>query len=139
MKKYTQSELELISIWTDVLEGSEYPWVLFSFGTCVVLERPKTDIEEQAKDLMRKWAEPIAGTPSFKFGVSFLSKQGIPGCIVSCHHPNIMTFVSPEESPIETLPDFKGVRTVVGSLGRKKRLMDYHALNIIHTQQNRVR
>lgn len=134
---YTQTELELIAIWTDILEGSEYPWVLFQFGTCIIIQKPEEDIGKQAIELMLKWAMPVAGTPSSKFSVSWLSGQGIPGCLVSCHHPDILTFVAPDEAPVKSRPEFTGVKAAVGSFGRKKRQWDRETLKIIHIEDKR--
>jgi len=138
---YSQTELELIRIWEDILCGGEFPWALFQFGTCVLLRNPAKNLEQQAINLMSTWGLPISGTPSFKSGVSYLSEKGIPGCIVSCHHPDIMTFVSPEETKLKTkkLPDFTGVRIAVANLGRKKRQWDYETQKIIHIHEPKTK
>lgn len=138
---YTQPELELIAIWTDILEGQEHPWALFQFGTCVILRNPQEDLEQQAIDMMAQWAIPISGTPSNKYSINFLTDQGIPGCIVGCHHPDIMTYVAPAEAPNHwgSNYDYEGVRINVGSFGRKKRQWDCETLNIIHLEDKRAK
>ena len=123
-----------MAIWTDILEGSEHPWALFQFGTCVILQNPEKDLASQATGLMKQWAMPIAGSPSFKFSVSFLCDQGIPGCLVTCHHPDIMTYVAPAEAPILGL---ESVGLAIGSFGRKKRQWDCETLKIIHIEDKR--
>jgi hypothetical protein len=80
---------------------------------------------------MNQWAMPIAGSPSFKFSVSFLCDQGVPGCLVTCHHPDIITYVAPAEAPIMGL---EGVGNAIGSFGRKKRQWDCETLKIIHIE-----
>lgn len=136
---HTQPELELIAIWTDVLEGSEYPWVLFQFGTCIILRDPKEDLRQQAVDMMAQWAIPISGTPSNKYNISFLTDQGIPGCLVGCHHPDIITYVAPEEAPHHkgNNYDYVGVRINVGTFGKKKRQWDCETVKIIHVEDKR--
>ena len=134
---HTQPELELMAIWTDVLEGSEHPWVLFQFGTCVIVQNPKEDLAEQATKIMKKWAMPVAGNPSFKVSVSFLSNQGIPGCLVGCHHPDILTYVAPAEAPMKGRDEFFGVGIAIGNFGRKKRQWDCETLKIIHIEDKR--
>jgi len=86
---------------------------------------------------MKTWAMPVAGSPSFKFSVSFLSDKGIPGCLVGCHHPDILTFVLPAESPVKGRKEFEGVRIATGSFGRKKRQWDCETLEIIHIEDKR--
>ena len=136
---YTQQELELLAIWTDILEGSEHPWVIFQFGTCVILRNPQDDLEQQAIDMMGQWAIPVAGTPSNKYSLSFLTSQGIPGCIIGFHHPDIMTYVAPAEAPgcSRNYDDYEGVRINVGSFGKKKRQWDCETLKIIHVEDKR--
>jgi len=136
---YTQVELELMAIWTDILEGSEHPWALFQFGTCVILQNPgpHEDLKQQAIDMMGKWAIPIPGNPSFKYSISFLTNQGIPGCIISCHHPDIMTYVAPAEAPVCGSGLYEGIRMQVGDFGRKKRQWDCETLKIIHLEDKR--
>ena len=131
---YTQKELELIAIWTDVLEGFEQSWVLFQFGTCILVQKNVKDLKEYAVDLLTKWGVPIAGTPSFKFGISFLTSQGIPGCLVTCHHPDIMTYVAPAEAPVKSGDEFDGFRLSIDNFGRKKRQWDCETLKIIHIE-----
>jgi len=131
---YTQVELELISVWTDIFWGFDKPWVLFQFGTCVVIREPETDLKQQAIDLMGKWAIPVSGTPSYKFSLSFLTNQELPGCIVGCHHPDILTYVAPAEAPMKGRDEFEGIRIQIGDYGRKKRQWDCETLKIIHVE-----
>jgi hypothetical protein len=134
---YTQPELELMAVWTDILEGSEHSWALFQFGTCVILQNPKEDLEQQAIDMMVHWAIPNVGTPSYKYSINFLTDQGIPGCIIGCHHPDIMTYVAPAEAPGIHRDEYEGVRVRVGNFGRKKRQWDCETLKIIHIEDKR--
>ena len=131
---YSNTENELVEVWSEILEGFSRTWVLFQFGTCVFLQQESGDPKEQAAELMKQWAPPVAGTPSHKFSVSFLSDRGILGCLVTCHHPDIITYVSPTEIPssAKISDPFEGIKFRVGCFGRKKRQWDVETLKIIH-------
>jgi hypothetical protein len=131
---YSDIENDLIETYSSLLRGHNKAWVLFQFGTCVILRKETKTPEKDAKELMTLWGIPVAGTPSHKFSVTFLSDQGIPGCLVGCHHPDIMTFVSPTEIPSSAkISDaFEGIKFRVGCFGRKKRQWDVETLKVIH-------
>ncbi len=122
---------ELISAWKQILKGGEIPWVLFQFGTCVLLPHPQENIKSQACDLLKQWGPVKVGTPSNNFNISLL-KNPLWGCLVECHHPDILTYVSQEESINLSLID--GLRLHVGCLGRQKRIQDAQTLKIIHVE-----
>jgi len=137
-KQFLDTDLgEILSIWRDILRGFDQPWVLFKYGTCILTNKPfqdESDLKAEAIKLLVRWGQPIAGTPSNKFSVSFLCGQGIPGCLVACHHPSILNYVTPEESSIKGRPEFEGVNLQVGRLGRLKRKYDTEVLEIIHVE-----
>lgn len=123
----------LIAAWKQILKDGEIPWVLFQFGTCVLLPQPQENIELQACDLLKQWGPVKAGTPSSNFNI-FLLKKPLWGCLVECHHPDILTYVSKEETANLGLVD--GLRLYVGSLGRQKRVQDAQLLKVIHVEAN---
>ena len=133
------AQLELISIWTDILEPAEYSWALFQFGTAVLLHMkdPKQDLEQLAYDMMAMWAIPVPGTPSNQGAMRYLTDHGIPGCIVSCHHPDIMTYVAPAEAPIADFGLYAGIKDQIVNFGKKKRQWDCETLQIIYLKDNR--
>lgn len=122
---------ELIFAWKQILKDGEIPWVLFQFGTCVLLPQPQENIESQARDSLKQWGPVKAGTPSNNFGLSALDKSP-RGFLVSCHHPDIITYVSQDESKNLGLID--GLRLHVGTLGRQKRAQDAQLLKVIHIE-----
>lgn len=134
------AQLELISIWTDILEPAEYSWVLFQFGTVVLLhtQDPEQDLQQDAYDMMAKWAIPVPGTPSNRGAIRYMTDLGIPGCIVSCHHPDIMTYVAPAEAPIADFGLSRGIAEQIVNFGKKKRQWDCETLQIIHSKDNRL-
>ncbi len=93
-----------MSKWCDILKpGKKF----VEFGDTVVV----TDSKEHAKDVLREHGPFEIGTESADFSVMKIDK----GWIVSCNHPDLLTFVSEKEvSPGE--PDY-----VIGILGRGKR------------------
>lgn len=100
------------------------PWVLFSYGTVVFLPKPEGDLAAQATRLLEEWGPAQAGSPSGDFGVSFLKKAA--GWAVSCHHPDLITFLDAEEMP-EGTPDL-----TVGLAGRDRRDQDARDPRVIH-------
>jgi len=121
----------LIAAWKQILKDGEIPWVLFQLGTCVLLPDSQDNLEEQARDLLKQWGPAKAGTPANNFGLSLLDKSP-KGFLVSCHHPDILTYVSQEESCNLGLID--GLRLHIGTLGRQKRAQDAQLLKVIHVE-----
>jgi hypothetical protein len=70
-----------------------------------------------------------AGSPAGDFSVINLDDD--PGWVVTSHHPDILTYVSPDEAA-EQSNDL-----VIGLLGRSKRDMDAAELMIIHVEDIR--
>ncbi|MDM8551365.1 hypothetical protein QUF72_14870 [Desulfobacterales bacterium HSG2] len=119
----------LITVWKQIILGKEKSWVAFSNGTCVILMEPRDDLKKQAVEIMKEWGAVHAGSPAGDFSVIRLSEY--PGWVVNCHHPDILTYVSPDEIS-EDAEDI-----VIGLIGRKKRDQDAERLEVIHVEDRR--
>lgn len=121
----------LVDRWRDIIQDTEKSWVLFRNGTCVILIQPEGDLAAQATELMKEWGPVYVGTPAADFNVINLAPA--PGWIVTCHHQDILTYVSPDEMMGAEPNDL-----MVGLLGRSKRDRDAQELKIIHIDDRRA-
>jgi hypothetical protein len=117
--------------WRNIIQDSQKSWVLFGNGTCVIPVPPEADLAAQATELMKEWGQVQVGTPSADFSVIDLAHA--PGWVVTCHHRDILTHVSPDEMPSASPSD-----VVIGLLGRSKRGRDAQELEIIHIEDRRA-
>jgi len=120
----------LVDTWRRIISGDRKCWVLFRNGTCVVLMEPGEDLRGQAIALMREWGPVHAGSPAGDFSVITLSDA--PGWAVTCHHDDILTYVSPAEMPTDNPSDVE-----VGLHGRSRRDLDAAELRIVHVEDKR--
>jgi hypothetical protein len=112
-----------IDRWRQLLAQNEYPWALFAHGTCVILVDPEQDIARQATELIAQW--PVhAGGNLGDFGV--ITPTDIPGWVITCAHPDILTYLAPEEVEQEEPPE-----VALGLQGRAKRDQDAREKQII--------
>src|SRR5512138_3506456 len=97
---------DLVEIWRKLSADDNKSWVLFENGTCVMLPdaKPGDDLAEKAKAIMREWGPVVVGTDAADFNVLPLSDY--PGWVVTCHHPDILNYISPDEMVSEDTPDF---------------------------------
>jgi hypothetical protein len=119
----------LIETWRRIIIGEYKSWALFSNGTCVILMQPGADLRRQALELLKTYGPVHAGSPAGDFSVITLDDD--PGWVVTSHHPDILTYVSPDEVS-EQSNDL-----VIGLLGRSKRDLDASELLVIHVEDNR--
>lgn len=119
----------LIETWRRIIIGEYKSWALFSNGTCVILMQPEADVRRQAVEMMKTYGPVHAGGPAGDFSVITLDED--PGWVVTSHHPDILTYVSPDEVA-EQSNDL-----VIGLLGRSKRDLDASELMVIHVEDNR--
>ncbi len=118
---------ELIAVWRALLINPNARWALFENGTCVVVtDDTAEDIAAYARDLLAEWGPVHAGTSSGDFNIVTL--QDAPGWVVTCHHPDILTYVNPDDLAEDW------TELSVGLQGRSKRDHDAETLRIIHTQ-----
>jgi hypothetical protein len=122
---------EVIETWRDILIGEQKSWVLFAHDTCVVLPEPPPggDLGEQAVRLLAEHGPVRIGTPSADFNVVHLDNA--PGWCVTCHHPDVLTYVAPADVTARA-GDLE-----VGLCGRSKRHMDGTELKITHVEDRR--
>lgn len=96
-------------------------------GTCVIfLSEPEANLAEQAIRLMKEYGRVQAGTPSGDFSV--IKLKDYRGWVVTCHHPDILNYVSPGGSEDEL---------TIGIAGRAKRDWDAEELQIIHIENRK--
>jgi hypothetical protein len=76
---------------------------------------------------MREWGPVHAGSPAGDFSV--IKLEGHPGWVVTCHHPEVLTYVAPDE--LNADPS----EVEVGLFGRGKREADATDLIVVHVEQ----
>lgn len=119
----------LIELYKRIIVGSRKSWVLFEHGTCVIVMNPGTDIQKQALEILSEYGPARVASSSGDFSV--VSLKGERGWIVGGHHPDALTYVSPEElgeHPTEV---------AIGVIGRSKRNSDSEHPSIIHVEDKR--
>ena len=79
---------------------------------------------------MKEWGPVHAGTPSGDFSVTSLAEH--PGWVVTCHHPDVLNYVGPEDVRAGA-PDF-----VIGIVGRSNRNADAETLRVLHVEDRRL-
>jgi hypothetical protein len=121
---------KLIEAWRATIRGPDKSWVVFENGTCVVLVEPESDLEAQAVSLLREWGPVHPGSPAGDFRTITL-ENGL-GWVVTCHHNDILTFVSPDELGHDVND------LTIGLLGRSKRGQDAEGLRVVHVEDNRA-
>jgi len=119
-------------IWKQLIIDEEKSWVAFSNGTCVILTKPHDNLKNRAIQIMKKWGPVYIGSSAGDF--STINLSGFPGWIVTCHHPDIIIYVSPDEIPDNQKPD----EVLVGIVGRDKRDQDAKQLEVIHVEDRRI-
>ena len=124
----SDNQKDLIETWRGIIVGEGKSWVLFSHGTCVILTGQTTDLEQQATQLLREWGPVVVGTPSADFDVIELRDD--PGWVVTCHHPDILTYVGRDEFEGPTPPD----DIFIGLAGRSRRGQDADELQVVHIE-----
>ncbi|NHJ38414.1 MAG: hypothetical protein FK731_00170 [Asgard group archaeon] len=125
-----------VVIWRNIIKDKLKIWVLFEYGTCVIIKQPENDIQSQAKELLKKWGPVVPGTSAGDFNVIDLDNN--PGWVVLYHQPDIMNYVSPEEIIKEFSEELLGDQLTIGLYGRKKRHEDAMKLNILHVEDKRT-
>jgi hypothetical protein len=120
----------LAEVWRRLIVGADKSWVVFAHGTCVVLTSPTDgDLAAQAVDILREWGPVHAGSAAGDFGTITLDPP--PGWVVTGHHPDVLTYVAPDDVP----PSPRDL--VIGLAGRHKRKLDATELQVIHVEDRR--
>jgi hypothetical protein len=118
---------DLVKAWRAIIQGDSKSWVLFEHGTCVILTQPEADLAAQATALLKEWGPVQVATPSADFNVIELAEY--PGWVVTCHHPDILNYVSSDEFDSPVPGDM-----MVGLIGRSKRDQDAAELHVVHVE-----
>lgn len=121
---------QFITAWKSIAFGENKSWVLFRNGTCVFLREPSRDLTDQAVRLMKQYGPVHAGSSAGDFGV--VSLRDYPGWVITSHHDDILTYVTPDEVPGDFVVDF-----AIGGYGRMKRDKDASDLTVIHVEDRR--
>lgn len=119
----------LVDTWRQIIVGDGKSWVLFAHGTCVIVFNSAEDLEAHALDVMREFGPVHPGTPSGDFNVVKLPEPF--GWVVTCEHPDVLNYVSPDEVRSDT-PE-----VTIGLLGRGRRHRDAQELRITHVEDTR--
>lgn len=122
-------EASLVSVWRRIIVGEGKAWVLFSHGTCVIFGAAMADPAERALGIMREWGPVRAGASAGDFSVIGLHDD--PGWVVTCHHPDVLTYVSPQDMGPEPS------ELEIGLFGRAQRQADAHELKVVHVEEGR--
>lgn len=119
-----QNSEELIEVYKKVIEPKLQNWVVFENGTCVIIYNHKMDLKEEATEVLKKYGNVTAGTPSADFTVM---KVG-PGWIVTGDQAGILNYVAENEGEGKEEPE-------IGLIGRNKKEQDSKELKIIYINQ----
>ena len=92
--------------------------------------QPQLDLATQAISLVKEFGSVHAGSPSGDFSVIELDLED--GWVVTSHHPDVLTYVSPGDI------DGEPQELAVGFLGRSKRDQDATELQILHIENRGV-
>ena len=120
--------IPLVEVWRKILGSEQLTWVLFTHGTVVILTAPEADPGPQAVELLKEWGPVVVGTPAGDFDV--VRRSEVSGWVVTSHHKDILTYVSPDE--VAGSPPSE---VFIGLTGRLKRDQDAHELRILHLEQ----
>ena len=127
-KSNTAVAINPIDLWNYIL-GKTSSWVLYKNGTCVRIKEAEGDLGQRANTIMKRFGEVYPGSPAGDFSV--MTPKNFAGWVVGCHHPNILTYVAPNEMEGKQISDVE-----VGLWGRMKRHKDAEELQIIHIEDN---
>ncbi|MFI7278107.1 hypothetical protein [Streptomyces sp. NPDC049879] len=122
---------QLVAAWRGILDAPDKSWALFAHGTCVVLVRPEEDLARQAVRILGEFGPVHAGSPAGDFGVISLGEGR--GWVITGHHPDVLTYVAPDDAAAG--PD--GSDLGIGLHGRSLRDLDGTRLRLIHVEDNR--
>ncbi len=119
----------LANVWRRIIVGEGKAWVVFSHGTCVIFSDATGNLTEQALRIMREWGPVHVGSSAGDFSVIKLDQE--PGWVVTCHHPDVLTYVSQQDPGPEPLD------VEIGLCGRAQRQADAEELTVIHVEEGR--
>lgn len=119
----------VVDVLRAIIVGEQKSWVVFEHGTCVILREPAADLAAQASGLLKEWGPVHVGSSAADF--STINCGDALGWVVTCHHNDIFTRVSPEDAGAEPSD------LTVGMYGRFKRGEDAASLRVMHIEDKR--
>jgi hypothetical protein len=134
----TPDPMPAIAFWHAALDFHTLRWVVFEYGTCVVIDSEVENPQHYAQGILSTWGPVAPGASSGDFVVKTLSDQR--GWIVTYQHLNIFNFVHPSEVAgldVRLISDMNEralgqLHATIGILGRQKRHHDSQSLRIIY-------
>ena len=131
-RRVAAAPAEQIEVWRRIIVGDTKSWVLFAGGTCVILAgagEASEDLAARATSILREYGPVHAGSSAGDFGT--ISLDADLGWVVTGHHPDVLTYVAPEDVP-------GGASDLsIGLTGRSHRNQDAADLQIIHIEDRR--
>ena len=119
----------LVNTWRKIV-GDQNSFVIFAYGTCVVVDQAKGDLTALAIELLKEWGPTHAGPKGGSVGVKQVTDESGPaGWVVTGEHPDVLAFVNPDEG--------SGPAMQIGLSGRMKRNMDSQELDVVHVEDKR--
>ena len=117
-----------------ILSTENKDWVLFKFGTFLVLEETDSvrDVKTEATKRMKELGPVEPGTPSGDFRVKKLTNP--EGWLVSFYWEGMYAYVSPEEMENKIQDDIH-----IGIAGRNKRQFDGENPVVIYVNETKKR
>lgn len=124
-----------IDLWRRLLNNNKKSWVLFEHGTCLILMKPESDLDKQAREIMSTDGPVRAGSAMGDFSIQKLVEP-FTGYIVTGHHPDMINYISSEDDRLNGQGITEQNTFIVGILGRTDRDEDSKSLNIVHIEDN---
>jgi ribA/ribD-fused uncharacterized protein len=116
----------MVEVWRRIIVGDDKAWALFEHGTCVFFTGMHSNVDAAAIALLREWGPVHAGSPAGDFSV--IALDGDLGWVVTSHHLDVLTYVSPAAVGAEPS------ELSVGLLGRSLRDRDAVDLNVVYVE-----
>ena len=119
----------LVNTWRKIV-GDQKSWVMFSYGTCVMVSGTQGDLTAQAIEILKEWGPAHAGPKGGWVDVKEVTDTSGPaGWVVMGEHPDVLAYVSPDEGG--------GPAIQIGLTGRMKRAKDSQELAVVHVEDKR--
>ncbi|MHA1440633.1 MAG: hypothetical protein ACTSPK_02055 [Candidatus Heimdallarchaeota archaeon] len=124
----------LIDIWRHIVDDDK-SWVMFEYGTCIILTEPQDDLQTQAIEILKEWGPVVPGTSLGDFNVKNL--DDLHAWLVVYTHPDIANYIDSDILRENDLEDQIDMHMGIGLFGRHLRQEDSKTLAIIHIEDKR--
>jgi hypothetical protein len=116
----------LVNFWRKIV-GDQKSFVMFNYGTCVVVSGGQGDLTKQAIEILEEWGPKHAGPKGGWVDVKEITdSSGSAGWVVVGEHPDVLAYVAPDEGG--------GPAMQIGLTGRMKRDKDSQELQVVHVE-----